>query len=180
MMLCQMCRYDTNTIIAANQLLVYESIINIVHTIIRIYITPLDLMLIVHKFYSSSNKWICLFINLYFLRLLLFQLVFGARLVMAMERQTTRKNNWSDTFFLDWKDNFSIWKMWVHCYCNMNYERFRYCAELENFSILVIFQIEHVRASNINVYFIVKIVKSLVDWSCHVRITCCTLRNAVE
>ena len=52
-----------------------------------------------HKNYSLGNKSICLFLNLAFSRLLVFQLFFGGRGMTAMERQTTRKNNWFDTFF---------------------------------------------------------------------------------
>ena len=91
-------------------MLVFEFIVNIFHTIIWIYIKPLDLILMVHEFYSFSNESIFYFSILTFLRLLLFRLFFGARVAMAMERQTTRKNNWSDTFFWIEKNIFQFKK----------------------------------------------------------------------
>ena len=44
---------------------------------------------------------------------------------------------------------FKFEKVAVERSVDMNCEEFKYCAELENSSFLVIFQIEHVRPSNI-------------------------------
>ena len=58
------------------------------------------------------------------------------------------------------KTIFKFKKVWVQRCVDLNFEEFRYCAELETFSFLVIFQFERVRASNINVYL-----RKTVLWS---------------
>ena len=63
----------------------------------------------------------------------------------AVKRQTTRKAS---------GQMVSFWI--VQCCVDLNCEEFKYCAELENFSFLAIFQIEPVRGSNINVYLQVR------------------------